>query len=84
MILIHFPGIHPRSERVNAIITPTTSPELESIPVVCEFPDVFPDDLPGLPPDREVEFSIELALGTAQISCRPYRMPPNELKELKI
>ena len=61
MILIHLPGIPPWSERVNAIITAMTSPELESIPVVCEFPDVFPDDLPGLPLDREVEFSIELA-----------------------
>ena len=40
-------------------------PDLTSIPVVCEFPDVFPEDLPGLPPDREVEFSIELEPGTA-------------------
>ena len=41
------------------------------IPVVCEFPDVFPDELPGLPPDRDVEFKIELVLGTAPISRRP-------------
>ena len=54
------------------------------IPVVCEFPDVFPDELPGLPPDRDVEFKIELVPGTAPISRRPYRMPPNELAELKI
>ena len=53
------------------------------IPLVCEFPDVFPDDLPGLPPDRDVEFKIELIPGTAPISRRPYRMPPNELVELK-
>jgi hypothetical protein len=51
---------------------------------VCEFPDVFSDDLPGLPLDREVEFKIELILGTTPISQRPYRMPPNELAELKI
>jgi hypothetical protein len=51
--------------------------------VVCEFPDVFPDDLPGLPPDRDVEFKIELIPGTAPISKIPYRMPPNELAELK-
>ena len=50
---------------------------------MCEFPDVFPGDLPGLPPDRDVEFKIELIPGTAPISRRPYRMPPNELAELK-
>jgi hypothetical protein len=57
--------------------------ELEAIPIVCEYPDVFPDDLPGMPPDRDVEFIIELQPGTAPISKRPYRMPPNELAELK-
>ena len=57
---------------------------LYDIPVVCEFPDVFPDELPSLPPDRDVEFKIELVPGTAPISRRPYRMPPNELAELKI
>jgi len=53
------------------------------IPVVCEFPDVFPKDLAGLPPDRDIEFEIDLIPGTAPISRRPYRMPPNELAELK-
>jgi len=53
------------------------------IPVVCEFPDVFLEDLPGLPRDRDIEFKIVLILGTAPISRRPYRMPPNELVELK-
>ena len=53
------------------------------IPVVCEFPDVFPEDLPRLPTDRDIEFKIDLILGTAPISRRPYRMPPNELAELK-
>jgi hypothetical protein len=57
--------------------------KLEAIPIVCEYPDVFPDDLPGMPPDRDVEFIIELQPGTAPISKRPYRMPPNELAELK-
>jgi hypothetical protein len=56
---------------------------LAKIPVVCEFLDMFPDELPGLPPDRDVEFAIELILGTPPISRRPYRMPPNELAELK-
>ena len=48
-----------------------------------EFPDVFPEDLLGLPPDREVEFSIDLIPSTAPISKAPYRMAPAELKELK-
>jgi len=51
--------------------------------VVCEFPNVFLEELPGLPPDREVEFAIELIPGTTPKSRRPYRMPPNELAELK-
>jgi hypothetical protein len=58
--------------------------QLEDIPVVCEYPDVFLDDLPGMPPDKDVEFVIELQPGTAPISKRPYRMPPKELAELKV
>jgi hypothetical protein len=58
-------------------------PEIQNIPVVCEFPDVFPKDLPGLPPERDVEFVIELKPDTSPISRRSYRMPPNELAELK-
>ena len=50
---------------------------------MCNFLDVFLDDLPRLPPDWDVEFKIELLPGTAPISRRPYRMPPNELAELK-
>ena len=53
-------------------------------PVVCEFLDIFLDELPGLPPDRDIEFKIKLIPGTVPISRRPYRMPPNELAELKI
>jgi hypothetical protein len=56
---------------------------LEKIPVVCEYADVFPDELPGMPPDRDIEFAIELQPGTTPISKRPYRMPPAELAELK-
>jgi hypothetical protein len=57
--------------------------EIQDITVVCEFLDVFPKDLPGLPPERDMEFFIELKPGTAPISRRSYRMPPNELAELK-
>ena len=56
---------------------------LEDIPIVKEFPDVFPDDILGLPPDRAIEFVIELIPGTAPISIPPYKMAPEELKELK-
>ena len=57
--------------------------EVGDIPVAREFPDVFPKDLPGLPPVREIDFSIELLPGTMPISQAPYRMAPAELKELK-
>ena len=57
-------------------------PALEEIAVVNEFPDVFPDELPGLPPDREIEFAINLAPGTEPVSKAPYRMAPVEMKEL--
>jgi hypothetical protein len=51
--------------------------------VVLDFLDVFPEELPGLPPEHDVEFSIELKPGTTLVSRRSYRMPPNELAELK-
>ncbi|EOX93994.1 DNA/RNA polymerases superfamily protein [Theobroma cacao] len=66
------------------IDTSNGEPKLEDIPIVSEFSDVFPDDLPGLPPDRELEFPIDLLPGTAPISIPPYRMAPAELKELKV
>nr|ABG66083.1 retrotransposon protein, putative, Ty3-gypsy subclass [Oryza sativa Japonica Group] len=56
---------------------------LESVPIVCEYPDVFPEELTSMPPDREIEFAIELAPGTAPIAKRPYRMAANELAEVK-
>ncbi|RVW24900.1 Retrovirus-related Pol polyprotein from transposon 17.6 [Vitis vinifera] len=58
--------------------------KLEDIPIVRDYLDVFPKDLPGLPPKREVEFTIDLAPGTVSISKAPYKMAPMELKELKI
>lgn len=57
--------------------------DLNSVPIVSEFPEVFPDDVPGLPPEREIEFSIDLMPGTRPISMAPYRMAPLELTELK-
>ena len=57
--------------------------EVKDILVVQEFPDVFPDELPGMPPDRELEFGIDLIPGTAAIAKRPYKMSPADLVELK-
>ena len=58
--------------------------EPENTIIVCEFQDVFLDDLPRLPPHREIEFVIELAPSTEPVSRAPYRMALVELKELKI
>ncbi|WMV41161.1 hypothetical protein MTR67_034546 [Solanum verrucosum] len=58
-------------------------PSLESVPVVSLFPEVFPDDLPDIPPEREIDFGIDLLPDTQPISIPPYRMAPAELKELK-
>jgi hypothetical protein len=56
---------------------------IEAIRIVSEFPDVFPEELPGMPPERKVEFAIELIPGTAPISKRAYRVSGRELVELK-
>jgi hypothetical protein len=57
--------------------------KLDDIPIGREFSDVFPEDLPGLPPDQGIKFSIDLQLGTTPIPKAPYRMAPIELRELK-
>jgi hypothetical protein len=56
---------------------------LNEIGIARKYPDVFSEDLPGMPPDRDIEFIIELLPVTPPISKRPYRMPINELVELK-
>nr|ABA98544.1 retrotransposon protein, putative, Ty3-gypsy subclass [Oryza sativa Japonica Group] len=60
-----------------------SSRKLEDISIVCEYPEVFPEDLTTMPPKREIEFRIDLAPGTAPIYKRPYRMVANELAEVK-
>lgn len=60
------------------------APVLETIPIVQEFKDVFPEEIPGLPPRRDIDFTIELLLGASPISGTPYRMSVPELIELKI
>ncbi|XP_073035260.1 uncharacterized protein [Primulina eburnea] len=68
---------------VYAIDNEKSESTLSEIPVVNEFRDIFPDEIPGFPPPREIEFSIELISRTIPISKAPYRMAPLELKELK-
>lgn len=58
-------------------------PRMEQVSIVKEFIDVFPDDLPGLPPNREIEFCVDLISGTKPISIAPYRMAPAELKRVE-
>ncbi|GJT91018.1 putative reverse transcriptase domain-containing protein, partial [Tanacetum coccineum] len=55
---------------------------LEDVPIVQKFPEVFPKDLPGLPPTRQVEFQIDLIPGVAPVARAPYRLEPSEMKEL--
>ncbi|WVZ76164.1 hypothetical protein U9M48_024161, partial [Paspalum notatum var. saurae] len=55
----------------------------DDIRIVCDYPDVFPDELAGMPPDRDIEFLIELLCGTAPIAIRQYRMAPVEQDEVK-
>ncbi|XP_068319946.1 uncharacterized protein [Pyrus communis] len=66
------------------LLNDVTPSSVEDIRVVMHFPDVFPDDLPGLSPDRDVEFTIDLLPYTNHKSLTPYRMAPAELRELKI
>jgi hypothetical protein len=69
----------PRVYNLNSLEKKT----LDDVLVVCEYPNVFPEELSGLPPDRDVEFVIDLMPGTALIAKRPYRMSAEELTELK-
>ena len=66
------------------IDTTITELKLSDLFVVRDFPNIFLDELPGVIPDREVEFSIELLSGTTPIFIAPYRMAPFELRELKV
>ena len=60
-----------------------SSSSVYSVPIVCDFPNVFPKDLPGLPPPHEVEFSIDLSPNAVPCSKAPYQKSPAELRELK-
>ncbi|XP_050908644.1 uncharacterized protein LOC127122336 [Lathyrus oleraceus] len=74
-----------KEKSVLLILTKEPSDNLSDtqIPIVCEFPEVFPEDVTSLPPEREMEFSINLIHGTTPISVSLYCMTPLELRELK-
>ena len=66
------------------IATVKARPSVSDIPTVSDFSDVFLEELPGLPPQREIEFAIDIVPGAKPASITPYRMAPVELKELKL
>ena len=66
------------------IDTVKARPSVSDIPTVSDFPDVFPEELLGLPPQREIEFAIDVVPGATSSSITPYQMAPVELKELKL
>ena len=76
-----------KDEALVFLLMATLSVESQAVianfPVVCDFPEVFPDEIPSAPPEREVEFSVDLVPGTRPISMAPYRMSASELAELK-
>jgi hypothetical protein len=79
-VTLHLPVV----VHLEAVIHHTMARNIEEIPMVREFQDVFPDNLPGIPPERDIEFKIEFQPGTAPIARSPYNMSQEELAELKI
>jgi hypothetical protein len=79
-VIIHVPAISHIKVSLHHVI----ELKLEDIHVVREFPNMFPNDLPRIPPERTIKFKIELQPGTAPIAKAPYKMSHVELKELKI
>jgi hypothetical protein len=79
-VILHLPAV----SHIKVSLHRVVELRLEDIHIVWEFPDVFPDYLPGMPLERAIEFKIELQPGTALIAKAPYKMSPMEMKELKI
>jgi hypothetical protein len=79
-VILHLPMV----SRIKASLHHVIELKLKDIYVICEFLDVFPDDLPRMPPERAIEFMIELQPSTTPIAMAPYKMSPMELKEMKI
>jgi hypothetical protein len=78
-VILHLSAV----SRIKASLHNLVELKLKDIHVVREFSDVFPDDLPGMPPKRVIEFKIELQPAIAPIAKAPYKMAPVEMKELK-
>ena len=74
---------HTRRSGPDPMVFSIEAKSLEEVPVVNEYPDVFTEELSGMPPDRDIEFVIDLVSGTSPIAKRPYRMAASELAELK-
>ena len=72
-----------KPHQIKAKVFLAQAPEIGEVYVVSEYPDVFPDELPGMPPDRDIEFAIEVVPGTNPIFKKHYRMTSPELVELK-
>lgn len=75
-------GCHVFQIQVTGGETKEKKKQLDEVPVVKEFSKVFPEDLPGIPPTRQVEFHIDLVPGAAPVAKAPYRLAPSEMKEL--
>jgi hypothetical protein len=78
-IALHLPVV----VHIKASVHPTMAKSIEEIPVVREFSNVFPDNLPGMTPERDIEFKIELQPATAPVAKSPYKMTREELAKLK-
>ena len=74
---------HTRESGSDPMMFNMEAKSLEEVPVINGYPDVFPEELLGMPPDRDIEFVIDLVPGTAPIAKRTYRMAASELAELK-
>jgi hypothetical protein len=78
-VTLHLPTV----SRIKASLHHVVERKLQDIHVVHEFLDVFPDELPGMPPKRAIELKIEMQPGTTPIAKAPYKMSPVELADLK-
>nr|XP_043611685.1 uncharacterized protein LOC122583331 [Erigeron canadensis] len=80
--VLEIQGERPESHKQNLMSTTTGVTRLADIPIVRDFPDVFPDDVQGLPPSGQVEFRIDLLPNATPVAKAPYRLAPSEMQEL--
>jgi hypothetical protein len=79
-VILHLPAI----SRIKASLHHVVELKLEDIHIIREYPDVFPDELPRMPPKTAIEFKVELQPSTTPVAKAPYKMAPREMKELKV